>query len=468
MDIPSCCICLENNFNKSTRNRSTCIYCNISYCRACLKEYVKQIESDFKCANCSKSWNDDHIYAMLPKTFVDVEARGMRTKIILEQEKQLLPATMELAMNYKKHKEELAVSKQLIIDIKTILTHTEEPREKKELNSILRQTYEVIRGIDREIRHILASLEEGEIDQEEGEKSDEKEHFFKVCPVETCNGYLSTRWKCGICGIKVCKDCLEIKKDSDYDHNCKEDDIKSALEVKQSCKDCPKCKSKIFRVSGCPQMWCTKCHTTFDWNTGRISKGVIHNPEYFQWLKKRSNNLIIGENCGADVTYEQLLAEIKSRNMEEVGQKILDIFRKVAEINDIDRRTYEPPNREEKNRKHRILFLNNEIDEKEFARQLFLTDVKYRKNMEITEIMNMITEASNIIFRRFIDHEVFDVIFEFEELETLVTNQAKIINSRYKHGGRFTLSIVGKAQAAINDIVRQDLSLDRDLIDLKD
>ena len=42
-------------------------------------------------------------------------------------------------------------------------------------------------------------------------------------------------------------------------------------------------------------MWCVNCHTTFDWKSLQIKKsGIIHNPEYFRYL--RENGITIPRN----------------------------------------------------------------------------------------------------------------------------------------------------------------------------
>ena len=71
----------------------------------------------------------------------------------------------------------------------------------------------------------------------------------------------------------------------DVEHTCDEEKVKSAELIRKQCKNCPKCGALTYKISGCPQMWCTSCHTAWNWNTGRIETKIIHNPHYFEYLK---------------------------------------------------------------------------------------------------------------------------------------------------------------------------------------
>jgi len=79
--------------------------------------------------------------------------------------------------------------------------------------------------------------------------------------------------------------------------NVKKIDIETTELIKKDSKNCPKCNISIMKTSGCDQMWCVSCHTTFDWKTLHIkTSGVIHNPEYYRYM--RENGIAIPRNPG--------------------------------------------------------------------------------------------------------------------------------------------------------------------------
>lgn len=164
--------------------------------------------------------------------------------------------------------------------------------------------------------------------------------FHRRCGDPECLGYLSTQWKCGLCNKWTCSDCHKllgvdgrgrsrnienvggdagvgakrcwvvaaIDGESDDDewslddnsdvetvcesvaedkHVCNPDDVATAKLLNHDTRSCPKCDTPIYKIDGCDQMWCTQCHTAFSWKTGEIQTR-IHNPHYYEWLRKRS------------------------------------------------------------------------------------------------------------------------------------------------------------------------------------
>jgi hypothetical protein len=112
-----------------------------------------------------------------------------------------------------------------------------------------------------------------------------------VAKCESCNlGIIiekDSKYICNVCKQKYCNKCLSKIENSE--HECKQENIDSWEEIKKSTKLCPKCSSRIFRSEGCPQMFCTNCHTGFDWNTGKIINGNFHNPHRMEWLRNGGN-----------------------------------------------------------------------------------------------------------------------------------------------------------------------------------
>lgn len=109
--------------------------------------------------------------------------------------------------------------------------------------------------------------------------------YIRLCPSNTCNGFLNDQHTCDLCGINTCSECREIK---DVNHQCDPDIIKTIKLLDNDSKPCPGCKSLIYKSVGCLHMWCTKCEVYFDWKTLKIIKSKhINNPEYFDAMERR-------------------------------------------------------------------------------------------------------------------------------------------------------------------------------------
>ena len=144
--------------------------------------------------------------------------------------------------------------------------------------------------------------------------------------------------ECKVCSKTQCMDCLIIlDRNTNKNHKCDPDLLKTIRLINRDSRPCPNCKEPIFRISGCPQMFCTNCHTAFDWDTNMIMTGRIHNPHYFEWLNKNKNNkgavggnagnnnpapqqednlITQGQGCGLD---DRMLADTMYRHIKEIG-----------------------------------------------------------------------------------------------------------------------------------------------------
>lgn len=253
------------------------------------------------------------------------------------------------------------------------------------------------RPIRHRIRDLTLQLNEGAT-----ETPKERKEFIKKCPAEGCAGFLSTQWKCGLCDTKVCSKCLEIKGTGD--HECKEEDVKSAEFIKKNSKACPKCGVFIHKTSGCSQMWCTECKTAFDWNTLKvITSGLFHNPHYIEWSRQTGRTFEgrIAAVNGVCVRPELDLILIKLQDLESKDyvvpvamsnlQYLFELYDTVA--NYLLTQAQEKINQYRDNKSLRIVFLNGHATKDHIENELYRRYLFINKTTELIHIYEMFVET---------------------------------------------------------------------------
>lgn len=256
-----CGICADV-YNKSNRKEIVCLYCNYNACKTCYEQFFLHSQDCF-CMNCKVIWNREFLDNNFTKIFLQNDYKHHRENVLIQKQKVLLQSTIPIAEMRRDASLRLA-----------------QIRERKnaiyELQNTLKHEYDQLENEGYRLRRNITS---NTLD----EKDKEKRVFVKKCPNEECRGFLSTRWKCGLCHIDVCSECLEIKKEG---HTCLSENVETAKLIQKDCKNCPKCGTYIHKIHGCDQMYCLNCNTAFSWNTGIIETGRIHNPHYYEWLKR--------------------------------------------------------------------------------------------------------------------------------------------------------------------------------------
>ncbi len=172
--------------------------------------------------------------------------------------------------------------------------------------------------------------------------AEERRHVevMRGCPEEGCRGFLDGKWKCGVCDARVCRHCHDVLEEdeaaparmmhagggaSDQEpgeeappkdkrwHVCEIAAVETARMLAKETKPCPSCKALISKIDGCDQMWCTLCQTPFSWATGQKEEGRVHNPHYYEWLRRTKGSVPRevgdvpgGDCCAADNTVRPL------------------------------------------------------------------------------------------------------------------------------------------------------------------
>ena len=275
-DNDYCPICLDD-FEEEKLKYLTC-GCGTSTCINCSKEYLLQSSKEPHCHKCHRGWDRSFQYDNFGKNWINNVYKKKRKEIILEKEISLMPETMPFV-------EKTINTKNLTENIKDCDT------EIKELKKKLMRKQDVKRRL--QLQRSALNYGSSEVNT--------KKQFIKPCPADNCRGFLSSSYKCGLCKIFVCPKCFEIiGLNKNNEHTCKQSDIDAANMIKKETKPCPKCGVPIFKISGCNQMWCTICHISFSWRTGRVEVGHIHNPHYHQWIEQRNIPNINGAAAGAE------------------------------------------------------------------------------------------------------------------------------------------------------------------------
>jgi hypothetical protein len=261
-----CVICCEP-FNKSTHARIVCEYasCNYKICTACVRAYLLTTTTEPHCMDCKQPWTPKFML-ILTKKWMSETYRPHREKFLCDVEISKIPETMEAAERYKLAQKEHDV--------------------RAELRRRIRDFHHEIDLLNRDITE--SSMREAKyLYNKNPVPAAEKKVFFMSCPLVTCNGMLSTQYKCGICDHYTCHKCHEIiGLNKAAEHTCDANNIASAEAIKKDTRQCPGCHNRIYKTEGCSQMWCTGCHTAFDWNTGRkVVSERLHNPHWLEYQR---------------------------------------------------------------------------------------------------------------------------------------------------------------------------------------
>ena len=229
----------------------------------------------------------------------------------------------------------------------------------------------------------------------------QKKEFIMHCQVELCPGFLSTQYKCGLCSVYTCSTCFQVKE---QDHVCKPDNVATAKLLREETKPCPSCTTRIYKIDGCDQMWCTECKTAFSWKTGQVVNGRIHNPHYYEHLRNTQGFVPREENpCGLPGigeirhTIRQFSAQKPRPLVALIENSIYQYYRFLEEI---DTRLEGRNPHEAYLVDNRIKYLLKRVDEVKFRRKAFMYAQRSTQFKRHRELMEMLKEVLLSIFHR--------------------------------------------------------------------
>lgn len=272
-----------------------------------------------------------------------------------------------------------------------------------------------------------------------------RRQVLRGCPAEACRGFLNGAGTCGMCATTVCLSCHGVLCGAAEDHICDFAMVETVRLLNQTTRPCPSCAVSITKIDGCDQMWCTQCQTTFSWRTGQKSVGAVHNPHYFEWIRRagavlprqpgdvaewgpgeappaagqadccRPDTEIVRQTWMADprlnyvpvaAEVESMFADLASSTKVDVAKNILSFYyRKIIEAQAqgqmVPLNAQTNQDHQDKLAKINVIYLSGQVDENEWKRRLYLEKRAMARSMEFREIMRTFYAAARDVINAF-------------------------------------------------------------------
>lgn len=350
--------------------------------------------------NCRNPWTREFLDQHLTRTWREGELKAHRADLLFDRERSLLPITQE-AVTVELQKRAYALE---ITDLCAKQQALREQLEAVKAELDMRQQY---------IRH-------GPI---QGTEAKERRRFIAACPSESCRGFLSTAYKCGTCQVQFCSACREPRV---AEHACDPALVATIQAIVKDSRPCPTCGMAISKVDGCDQMFCTSCDTAYSYQTGKVVTGVIHNPHYFEKMRKLNNGVIPrqpGDQCNAWPAFYQLPHLVRSNEF------LRGIYQQARHLEQVGLREYANPAEPTDNTDLRIRYLLNELTEVRFKQIVQQRDRKRQRELEIRGPLELFVVTA---LEFFLDKPTVEKAAAFKaQIETLVNAPLRDIGERY-------------------------------------
>lgn len=471
----TCDICCDV-YNKSTRKSVQCPFCSKNCCLQCAKMYISATAKDPHCMHCKVGWNSNFVRTVFPSTWLNKDYRNLREIILFDMEVAKMSDTQQFCEAYK-HKGECILKKESYLEVQKDLKAkskqitklydqckqnlwfiNDENENENEIERLKKESHGLhlqLKNAESELQQVTESIQDltetisklnhdiAANTENENQIATEVNNFHIACPKEYCRGFISqNNNKCGLCNIIICKDCHEMISTMEIVHECVPETKASVEILKTDSKPCPKCASYIHKISGCDQMWCTRCKTAFSWNSGIIDDHIVHNPHYFEWMRTRQdedddNNPLERCNNNNDEPFVLenntfvLVQKIRNKvSNDNQRQLIMNMVRLLIHIDQVEiphmipvhiRNIPHDPNRD-----LRIQFMLNELTENEFKSSLQKREKDRLKREETAQIFETFKQVGNDLLWQFIQMDTIslDDFLKYMEDVRVYTNKS--------------------------------------------
>ena len=326
--------------------------------------------------NCHRPFNHDAMVQLFGASFVKTEWKRHREDVLLDRETAMLAETQ---------------------------AYVDQELQQRENKKRIRELEEEKERLKRQMREIDTTIHDI-VNTRVDVKTTERREFVQRCAHNGCEGFLTNNWKCRKCGFDTCKDCGAFKGEDPTLHVCKDEDKASMKLIREDSRRCVKCGSWTYKIHGCNQMYCVVpgCNTAWDWRTGRVVTGVIHNPEYFR-MRRELNLLHRDVNdvpCGGAPTIIELTRLWRTDSHQYLMMSgFLRILQHIT-MEELPR--YPDRAMAQDNRDLRIKYFLSELDGDEMKVKLQQREKKINKQRDINMLLNMLVTTISDLLRQIV------------------------------------------------------------------
>lgn len=374
--METCSVCCEK-VNKTHHKKVVCPFCDLLQCRSCCQKYILSTFDDPHCMGCKHTWNREFIDSFCTQQFRNTAWRHHRENVLFEREKARMPETqpdVERILRMRKLRALMEKKKETLAEL-----HRAHSGVHPDIPAIYRELELLYREFER-VRHSGTTS-----------VNDEPRKFIRQCPVEVCKGFLNENWYCGLCDASFCKACNEKRADG---HACDPELVETMKLLNKDSKSCPKCGTVIHKTSGCAQMWCVSCHTAFDWRTGEIEMGRIHNPHFIEFRNKTANSREHGDiPCGGTPSYRELRIIGASDHILEYSMIIQQL--------EIENVFFDAQMRPADNIHYRVAYMLNDIDASTFKIFLQRQEKLRDKTSDVFHVYETVSHTGGDLLRQY-------------------------------------------------------------------
>ncbi len=225
--------------------------CQFVACRSCARMYALDGGVGCMAADCSTEFPEDSLADLLGRAWVNGVYRRYKAQCLLDSELARIPESMN--------------------DVERFIATERAEQTEADAKVEVRRIRGLLRTAEAEYSDAKCRTAESRLPWDGA-----RAQYLYPCPSASCRGYVDQDWECSVCGEKTCRDCLALQGEG---HVCDADDVASSTALRAVSKACPGCACPTERVSGCPQMYCTRCGCRWNWNTHKVhTTGAFHNP----------------------------------------------------------------------------------------------------------------------------------------------------------------------------------------------